>query len=116
MGVSRPVVREAIIVLETIGLVTTRVGSGTYIEQQPRGVVLPSLEGSPLEIIEALSALECTAVANAAQIVNEHEIATATTDIELLEANSADFKTGIEHWPKSTAVLQMGAIMRRLRP
>lgn len=93
MGVSRPVIREAIIALEVIGLVTSRLGSGTYVDQLPRGVALPLIEGSPLEIIEALSALECAAVANAARNMNERELAAVTAEIQLLDKGFANFET-----------------------
>src|SRR3546814_7631983 len=49
MGVSRPVIHDAIIALEAIDLVTSRLGSGTYVDQLLRGVALPLIEGSPLE-------------------------------------------------------------------
>lgn len=60
-GVSRPTVREALIVLEVEGHIQIRMGSGVYIAQRPTAapVILPVVDGDgPFEILEARCIVE----------------------------------------------------------
>jgi DNA-binding FadR family transcriptional regulator len=62
LGVSRPVVREAMVALEIAGLVEVRTGSGTYVRGASAGtnqpLVLPDVGPSPLELVTARKLLE----------------------------------------------------------
>lgn len=60
-GVSRPTVREALIVLEVEGHIQIRMGSGVYIARRPTAapVILPVVDGDgPFEILEARCIVE----------------------------------------------------------
>ncbi|PKU25262.1 FadR/GntR family transcriptional regulator [Telmatospirillum siberiense] len=65
LGVSRPVVREAMIALEIAGLVEVRTGSGTYVKARahssatrPLPIILDDVGPSPFDIISARVLLE----------------------------------------------------------
>ena len=75
LGVSRPVVREAMIALEIAGLVEVRTGSGIYVRKPERNAgqafALPDVGPSPFDLIAARKLLEpeiaLTAAANASE-------------------------------------------------
>ncbi len=77
LGVSRPTVREALIVLEVEGLVTIRMGSGVYV--CPRKSVSASsaapenIEG-PFELLRARALVECAIVEEAAKLARPDHI------------------------------------------
>jgi GntR family hexuronate regulon transcriptional repressor len=80
-GVSRVVVREAEISLETLGHIEVKVGSGAYVLDKGAGVLgsaLPSV--GPLELTEARAVFEGESAALAAPIISDE-------DIEKLEAS-----------------------------
>ena len=64
LGVSRPVVREAMIALEIAGLVEVRTGSGTYVMARPHAAAKPQpllpddVGPSPFDIISARVLIE----------------------------------------------------------
>ena len=84
LGVSRPSVREALIALETAGLIEVRTGDGTYIRQIPSANFhMPWARADdpgpgPREQYEAQGILECEAAAMAA-------VAMSPDDIDRLE-------------------------------
>ena len=71
-AVSRPTVREALIVLEVEGHIQIRMGSGVYISQKPQGSgelrQLEDTEG-PLEILQARCLIESAIAEEAARRV-----------------------------------------------
>ena len=75
LGVSRPSLREAISVLETMGLVTVRVGSGVYVAPQSARAPLWRFADrcSPRDVYEARIGLEGYAARLAAQRVTAAE-------------------------------------------
>lgn len=77
LGVSRPVIREAIIVLESRGMVQTRHGAGVFVQadaESAGGAIFDSDSG-PFEVIEARRLLEGEIAALAAALVTERQIA-----------------------------------------
>jgi len=80
LGVSRPSLREAMIALETLGLVEVRVGEGTIIAKAPdhgSGATLlagADLGPGPLEQFEARRAIEVACAQLAAQRSSEADI------------------------------------------
>lgn len=75
-GVSRPVVREAIIVLELRGLVQRRHGSGVYVATRaPADPATPGDADGPFEVTEARRLLEGEVAALAAVAASDQEIA-----------------------------------------
>ena len=79
-GVSRPVVREAILALEVLGLMEVRVGSGAYVTQLPGTNARPEFSVSPFELVEARKLFEGEAAALAAEHISDTEI----TELEAL--------------------------------
>lgn len=79
MGVSRAVVREALIMLELEGLIDVRKGSGVYVIGLPRAVSEDAAtEGEdvgPFELIQARQLLESNIAAFAATQVTKNDIA-----------------------------------------
>jgi DNA-binding FadR family transcriptional regulator len=75
-AVSRPVVREAIIVLELRGLVQRRQGAGVYVSAKPgpSGAAADEADG-PFEVTEARRLLEGEIAALAATAASERQIA-----------------------------------------
>jgi GntR family transcriptional repressor for pyruvate dehydrogenase complex len=74
MGVSRPVVREAILALEVLGLLEVRVGAGTFVVRLPGETDEPRFSISPFELLEARLVFEGEAAALAAQHITDDEI------------------------------------------
>jgi DNA-binding FadR family transcriptional regulator len=83
LGVSRPIVREALIALEIAGLVEIRTGSGSYIRESNK-VIPPMLDvgPSPIELLHARLLIEGEVAAEAAVQANEQDLAAigATVD------------------------------------
>jgi DNA-binding FadR family transcriptional regulator len=77
LGVSRPVVREAIIVLESRGLVQTRHGAGVFVQAAPGPGVPATIDSDagPFEVIEARRLLEGEIAGLAAGVVTDRQIA-----------------------------------------
>jgi GntR family transcriptional repressor for pyruvate dehydrogenase complex len=77
LGVSRPVVREAIIVLESRGLVETRHGAGVFVQTDaaitPASII--DSDSGPFEVIEARRLLEGEIAALAAELITDRQIA-----------------------------------------
>jgi DNA-binding FadR family transcriptional regulator len=74
LGVSRPVVREAMIALEIAGLVEVRGGSGIYVRAQVP-VALPDVGDAPFDVLTARRTLESEIAAVAAENAGQEDIA-----------------------------------------
>lgn len=69
MGISRPSVREALIVLELLGVVDIRIGQGTFVVGKPASLETlgASKMASPMDLLEARSTVESNVVVLVAQ-------------------------------------------------
>lgn len=78
LSVSRPTVREALIVLEVEGLVNIRMGSGIYVVRQHAATVTGAerepVEG-PFELLQARAIIECAIAEEAAGRAKPDDIA-----------------------------------------
>lgn len=92
IGISRPSLREALIALETAGLIETRMGDGTYVRADlPATPVFPLASGrdlgpGTLEQFEARRALECAAAELAATRASTEERATLAASLARMTA------------------------------
>lgn len=76
LGVSRPILREAIIALEVLGRVEVKTGSGVLVTR-PRRNSNELVSGvGPFELTQARAALESEAASLAAPIITEEELRT----------------------------------------
>jgi len=97
-GVSRSVVREAIIMLEIEGLVSVRKGSGIYIERLPNSDERTAAARSdigPFELLQARQLVESNIAAFAATMVTKADINRMQEALEMevksIEAGEADY-------------------------
>lgn len=76
LEVSRPVVREAIIVLESRGLVQTRHGAGVFVQSDGKGANIETADSDagPFEVIEARRLVEGEIAALAAGLVTDRQL------------------------------------------
>ncbi|WP_029619511.1 FadR/GntR family transcriptional regulator [Pseudorhizobium marinum] len=93
LAVSRPTVREALIVLEVEGRVQIRMGSGVYIiSQKPAAaepVAMDELEG-PFELLRARAIVECAIAEEAARVVRPDQIAVLDNILSRMEVSLED--------------------------
>ncbi|MEO7242929.1 MAG: FadR/GntR family transcriptional regulator [Variovorax sp.] len=92
LGVSRPSLREAMIALETLGLVEVRVGEGTVVARPPEArsaaavLARSDLGPGPLEQFEARRAIEVACAQLAAQRASEANIEQMQNQISGIQA------------------------------
>lgn len=105
LGVSRPSVREAMIVLETAGLIEVHTGSGSYVRQPPmEGRRLPWEQPTdpgpgPLEQFKARVLLECELASEAARHITPRELAELEAIVERIDRRVRDTgKVGRDHF------------------
>lgn len=82
-AVSRPTVREAIIALESQGLVEVRLGSGTYVRQLPGHTIGFGI--TAFEVVEARLLVEGEAAALAATQITDDELETLSRLVDQIE-------------------------------
>ncbi|WP_416799387.1 FadR/GntR family transcriptional regulator [Ciceribacter azotifigens] len=88
LGVSRPTIREALIVLEVEGLIDIRMGSGVYVaarKAQPTGAPPEDFEG-PFELLRARAVVECAVVEEAARLARPEHVALLDRNLEEMAA------------------------------
>lgn len=102
LGVSRATVREALRMLETRGLVTTRHGVGVQVSDETHRVVSESIgmllrrRGvGPADILEVRLMLECQATALAAQRATAEDFARLESAVEALRQPDIDVESRI---------------------
>lgn len=98
LGVGRSSVREALKVLETIGLIESRVGGGTFLMRQNGtaigrtiGLSLATWGGAIVEIMGARLMIESEAARAAAEHASESEIAALEAALLRMEAATQEF-------------------------
>ena len=86
LGVSRPVVREALIALEIAGLVEIRTGSGTYIRDRGK-LLFPMVDAGPgpFELLHARLLIEGEVAAEAAQRATDSDLTAVEKTIHDME-------------------------------
>jgi DNA-binding FadR family transcriptional regulator len=91
IGVSRPSVREALIALEILGFVETRLGGGTYVRSSagmPRPISIwgrSDLGPGPLEQFEARRVVEIACVDLAVDRISEAELDNLNNSVERMK-------------------------------
>ncbi|ADZ71619.1 FCD domain-containing protein [Polymorphum gilvum] len=96
MGVSRSLVREAVIMLEIEGYVDVRKGSGIYVSRLPSGeTAAPRGDIGPFELLQARQLLESSIAAFAATMVTKSDILRMREALEMerkaIEEGSDDY-------------------------
>ncbi len=87
-GISRPSVREALIVLELEGLIQIRMGSGVYILRKPTAgpAVPPAEDGDgPFEILQARCIVESAIAEEAARRARPEHVAILDENLRLMQ-------------------------------
>jgi GntR family uxuAB operon transcriptional repressor len=94
-GVSRPVVREALLVLELIGVVEIRHGDGVYLLGSPMrigGTEGSALDVPPRELIESRTVLEPSVSRMAAERMSDDDIARVRADLDAMQSIAHDLR------------------------
>jgi DNA-binding FadR family transcriptional regulator len=91
LGVSRPVLREALVTLEIAGAVEVRGGSGCFVIGAPSTIQTPFADGgpSPFEVIHARLVIEHETAGLAAEKATEEDIAYLDSTIAMMRADIA---------------------------
>ncbi len=92
LAVSRPTVREALIVLEVEGFVHIRMGSGVYVSaRSPAGdAFAPTEAEGPFELLQARAVVECAIAEEAARVVRPDQIAVLDANLARMAASLDD--------------------------
>ena len=98
LGVSRPVVREAMIALEVTGLVEVRTGSGAYVKGPPPAQGAPLDAGvGPTDILNARMLVEGEIAALAARQADAAGLALISQTLEEMERAYAEGRSWAEY-------------------
>lgn len=94
-AVSRPTVREALIVLEVEGYVQVRMGSGVYVNQRPAtGTLAAVLEADdtdgPFEVLQARCIIESATAEEAARLATQEGVAKLNEALQRMESAIGD--------------------------
>ncbi|PWC43446.1 FadR/GntR family transcriptional regulator [Azospirillum sp. TSO22-1] len=90
LGVSRPVLREAMVALEIAGLVEVRTGSGIYVQPPQDSEAPPDPTQNPLDLIRARRMIEGEIAAAAAGNATAEDLAGIAGAMAMIEAAVAD--------------------------
>ncbi|HSW03770.1 FadR/GntR family transcriptional regulator [Aquabacterium sp.] len=119
LGVSRPSVREALIALEVEGSVEVRMGAGVYVcaASERTTATNASLGESPIELMQARSALEGSIVALACGRVTAEGLASVAKAIDAMRAAFAENRSPLEDdraFHLAIAAMTGNSVMERL--
>lgn len=94
LGVSRPVVREAMIVLETRGLISVRSNGGTIVASRNAAPAqgLPKRDASPFEVTESRRLLEGEIAALAAPLISEAQLTELEDTLSVMDNLEIDWQ------------------------
>lgn len=126
-GVSRVIIREAEIALETRGFIEVRTGSGAYVVEKVSAnsdQILPDV--SPFELTEARTLFEGEAAALAAPIISEEDLQHLQESITAMSTNQPyqgmigdeadrEFHLTIARASKNPAVIHMVDLLWKMR-
>lgn len=119
LGVSRPSVREALIALELDGSVEVRMGAGVYVcavsERTPHATA--SLGESPIELMQARSALEGSVVALACGLATPDGIAAVSAALQEMRGAIAKKRSPLtedRQFHLAIAAMTGNSVMERL--
>jgi DNA-binding FadR family transcriptional regulator len=87
LGVSRPVVREAMVALEIAGLVEVRTGSGAYVREPDKEGTVLNAGHSPTDVLNARMIVEGEAAALAAANASAQDVEAAADAIRQMVAD-----------------------------
>lgn len=90
LGVSRPVVREAMVALEIAGLVEVRTGSGIFVRAAPGEGEPAAPDASPFDLIRARRMIEGEIAATAAETATAQDLAAIAEAMSMIERAVAD--------------------------
>jgi DNA-binding FadR family transcriptional regulator len=93
LSVSRPTVREALIVLEVEGFVQIRMGSGVYVlrgNPAPVALFQPEDVEGPFELLRARAVVECAIAEEAARLARPDHIALLDENLARMAASLGD--------------------------
>ncbi|MEZ2130789.1 MULTISPECIES: FadR/GntR family transcriptional regulator [unclassified Sinorhizobium] len=99
LGVSRPTIREALIVLEVEGFIDIRMGSGIYVtarKQLSTDSPPEDFEG-PFELLRARAVVECAVAEEAARLVRQEHVA-------LMDDNLAKMASALDDQRRALAL------------
>jgi DNA-binding FadR family transcriptional regulator len=97
-SVSRPTVREALIVLEVEGYIQIRMGSGVYISRKtsPTKIVLPADDSDgPFEILQARCIIESAIAEEAARLATPQHVAILDDNLKRMQQSLHDAKRAL---------------------
>jgi DNA-binding FadR family transcriptional regulator len=95
LGVSRPVIREAMIALEIAGLVEVRGGSGVYVRASAPPAHVPDAGEGPYEAFTARRAIEGEIAAAAAENATPADLAELAASVEQMR-NAANTEAEVD--------------------
>lgn len=115
--VSRPVVREALMALELLGIIGVRVGSGSYVKMLP--VPRQHQDGceTPFELLQAAGALlgECGRLAASASTLAEvAELADLASNASAIQADAFERRSALGHFHKKLLSVAHNAVLADL--
>jgi GntR family transcriptional repressor for pyruvate dehydrogenase complex len=121
LGVSRPVIREAMIALELAGMVEVRVGSGAYVRRRPDPAApaqaTTTVENAPFDLFQARISLEGEIAAVAAEnatAIDFAEMASAVEQMRQAEQDGFSTKPANRRFHLSIATATKNAILVKL--
>lgn len=115
-GVSRPVVREALLALEVLGYVEVRIGSGAYVVRLPDTQADKARTISPVDLVHARLLIEGEAAALAAINITDEEVAKLEQAVEAMHRDGDDFdawQDALTSFHMTLAVATRNAAMER---
>jgi GntR family transcriptional repressor for pyruvate dehydrogenase complex len=102
-GVSRPSIRQALKVMEIMGVLSQRVGDGTYLSKNASAILSEPLEFlvlldgiSHIELFEARMIVEPELAARAAERASAEDITTIRKALSAFEASLGDMSKAVE--------------------